>query len=192
MSITPRILAFAGSTRAGSFNQQLVRFAAGLAREQGADVTLLDLSDYELPLFNEDVESEGTPDGAKRLKEIFLAHEGLLISSPEYNSSISPLLKNVIDWVSRPVPGEPRLAAYQGKVAGLLAASPGALGGMRGLVHLRDILGNIGVHVIPTEAAISGAQEAFDDAGELKAESQVKRVAGVVKQLVETTGRLRG
>jgi chromate reductase, NAD(P)H dehydrogenase (quinone) len=190
MSRTPRILAFAGSARKESFNKRLVQAAARMAEERGADVTLLDLADYPLPLFNQDIEAEGTPGNATRLKELFLAHDGLLISAPEYNSSITPLLKNTIDWVSRPAEGEPSLAAYRGKTAGLLSASPGALGGMRGLVHLRDILGNIGVLVVPNEAAISQANQAFDPSGELADEKQRGRVESVVRTLIETAGKL--
>lgn len=191
MSDRPKILAFAGSSRKESFNKRLVQTSAKMAEQLGAEVTLLDLADYPLPLFNQDVEAEGTPENAIRLKELFLAHDALLISAPEYNSSITPLLKNTIDWVSRPVEGQPSLAAYRGKTAGLLSASPGALGGMRGLVHLRDILGNIGVLVVPSEASISQANKAFNESGELADENQRSRVEGVVRMLVETTAKLR-
>jgi NAD(P)H-dependent FMN reductase len=123
---TARILAFAGSARRSSYNKLLVRIAARGAVRAGGDVSIIDLVDYELPLFNEDLESdEGTQENAVKLKQLFLEHDGLLIASPEYNSSISPLLKNAIDWVSRPAEGEPPLAAYTGKVAVLMSASPG-------------------------------------------------------------------
>jgi NAD(P)H-dependent FMN reductase len=191
MSDRPKILAFAGSARKESFNKRLVQTAAKMAEQLGAEVTLLDLADHPLPLFDQDLEAEGTPDNATRLKQLFLSHNGLLISAPEYNSSITPLLKNTIDWVSRPVEGQPSLAAYRGKTAGLLSASPGALGGMRGLVHLRDILGNIGVLVVPSEAAISQANQAFDETGEIADEKHRSRVEGVVRMLVETTTKLR-
>ncbi|HSG69866.1 MAG TPA: NAD(P)H-dependent oxidoreductase [Planctomycetaceae bacterium] len=191
MSDRPKILAFAGSARKESFNKPLVQTAAKMAEQLGAEVTLIDLADYTLPLFDQDLEAEGTPENAIRLKELFLAHDALLISAPEYNSSITPLLKNTIDWVSRPAEGEPSLAAYRGKTAALLSASPGALGGMRGLAHLRDILGNIGVLVVPSEASISQANKAFNDSGELADEKQRDRVEGVVRMLVETTSKLR-
>src|SRR5262245_41278463 len=104
---TPRILAFAGSTRTESYNKRLVRIAAQGARSAGAEVTVIDLRDLPLPLFDEDLEkNEGLPASGRKLKDLFLAHHGLMISSPEYNSSISGVLKNAIDWVSRPVPGE--------------------------------------------------------------------------------------
>lgn len=190
MSTRPKILAFAGSARKESFNKKLVAAAAEMATSGGAEVTLIDLADYPLPLFDQDLEAGGAPENVARLKELFLAHQGLLISAPEYNSSITPLLKNTIDWVSRPAEGEASLAAFRGKTAGLLAASPGALGGVRGLVHLRDILGNIGVHVIPAEAAIAQAHEAFDDSGAIQDERQRQRVEGVVQLLIETTRKL--
>ena len=141
---SPRILAFAGSARSNSWNARLVRIAAEGARVAGANVTVLDLKDHPMPLFDEDLEREsGTPNNAVKLKQLFLEHDGLLIASPEYNSSITPLLKNTIDWVSQPGENEPMLAAYQGKVAAIMATSPGGLGGLRGLVHLRSILSSV-------------------------------------------------
>lgn len=183
---TPKILAFAGSTRSASYNKQLVRFAAEAARAAGAEVTLVDLRDYPLPLFDGDLEEQqGLPENAKKLKAIFLAHDGLLISSPEYNSSITAVLKNTLDWVSRgETDDEPALAAYRGKTAALISASPGALGGLRGLVHLRAILGNIGVIVLPDQVAVSKAYEAFDDKGGLKDERTAKQVTRVAQGLV--------
>src|SRR5437660_769473 len=138
-----KILAFAGSAKKDSYNKKLVAIAVEGARAAGAEVTLIDLKDYPLPIMDEDLEKEGTPANATKLKELFKAHDALLIASPEYNSSITPLLKNTIDWVSRPAPGEKPLAAYTGKVALLIAASPGGFGGLRGLVTVRSILGNI-------------------------------------------------
>ncbi|TWT89668.1 NADPH azoreductase [Pseudobythopirellula maris] len=186
----PRILAFSGSARKDSFNQRLVTIAARAAEEAGAEVTLLNLADYPLPIFNEDLEAEGTPDNALKLKKLFLAHDGLLISCPEYNSSITPLLKNTIDWVSRPIEGEPRLAAYQYKVATLMAASPGALGGLRGLVHVRAILQNIGVTVLPGQVAVGGAAGAFAADGSLKDEKQQASIASLGSGLANYLQRL--
>ena len=164
-----KILAFAGSARRESYNNKLLKIAASGAQAAGAAVTVIDLADYPLPLFNEDLEQEsGAPENAKRLKQLFVENHGLLIACPEYNSSITPLLKNTIDWVSRPAAGEPSLIAYRGKVATLLSASPGALGGLRGLVHVRSILGNIGVIVLPDQIAIQKAFEAFNPDGSLK------------------------
>ncbi len=127
--MTPRVLAFAGSTRRESFNKKLVQIAANGVRAAGAEVTLLDLKDFPLPLFDQDLEAEqGMPDNGTKLKKLFIDHDGLLIASPEYNSSITGVLKNAIDWVSRPAPDEPPLVAFRGKVATLMSASPGALG----------------------------------------------------------------
>jgi len=189
MTDQPRILAFAGSARKDSFNVKLVNIAAAGARAAGAEVTVLNLNDFPMPLFNQDLEAaDGPPPQASRLKEIMRAHDGLLIASPEYNSSISPLLKNTIDWVSRPADGEPMLAAYQGKVAGLMSASPGRLGGLRGLVHLRSILSNIGVLVTPDQVAVGEAGSAFDDRGDLVDDRRRASVQGVGRTVTTLVG----
>lgn len=189
----PRIIAFAGSARAESYNFKLVNIAAQGARDAGGEVTVLNLRDFPLPLYDEDLEKqEGTPENAARLKEIFVQHDGLLIASPEYNSSITPLLKNTIDWVSRSGEGESPLAAYRGKVAALLAASPGALGGLRGLVHVRSILGNIGVTVLPDQLAVPRAYEAFDDNGQLKDEKQQAKAMSIGANLAQVLTKLHG
>jgi NAD(P)H-dependent FMN reductase len=191
--MTARILAFAGSARAGSFNKKLVALAANAARAAGGEVTLADLREYPMPLYDADLEAaQGLPEHAKRMKALFLAHDGLLVSCPEYNSSITALLKNTIDWVSRPAPGETPLQCFDGKVAALLAASPGALGGLRGLVHVRAILGNIGVLVLPTQIAVGRAQEAFGPDGKLRDAKQQASVERLAAQLVTTVGKLRG
>ncbi len=184
---TPKILAFAGSTRTASYNKQLVRFAADAARAAGAEVTLLDLRDFPMPLFDGDLEDQGgLPENAKKLKAIFREHDALLIASPEYNSSITAVLKNSLDWISRgETDDEPALAAFRGKTAALLSASPGALGGLRGLVHLRAILGNIGVIVLPDQVAVSKAHEAFDEKGGIKDERSAKQVTRVAQGLVD-------
>jgi len=188
---TPRILAFAGSTRSDSWNKKLIKVAVEGARAGGAEVTLIDLRDFPLPLFDQDLEAAGFPETAKKLKQLFLQHQGLLISSPEYNSSISGVLKNAIDWVSRPEPGEASLACFTDKVAGLVSASIGALGGLRGLVHLRAILGNIKVLVLPDQVAVSKAQDAFNPDGTLKDAKQAAAVQKVGKLLAETIAKLR-
>ncbi len=168
MPYTPKILAFAGSLRQESFNKKLVKIAVKGAQEAGAQVTLIDLKDYPLPVFDEDLEKQGLPVNAKRLKDLFIAHQGLLIACPEYNSSITAVLKNTIDWVSRPVPNEAPLAGFNNKVGALMSASPGALGGLRGLVHVRSTLSNINVLLIPQQVAVSKAHEAFNSDGSLK------------------------
>lgn len=168
-----KILAFSGSLRRDSFNSKLVRVAGGGASEAGAEVEYLDLRELELPLFDQDLEDEyksrgSLPEGVTRLQEAMLSCGGLLIASPEYNSSFTPALKNAIDWASRRRNEAGKLACFEGKVAGLVAASPGRLGGIRGLNDLRSVLGSIGVIVLPGQYALSGAHEAFDEQGELK------------------------
>lgn len=184
----PKILAFAGSTRIDSFNKKLVKIAASGAREEGADVTIIDLRDFQMPTYDEDLErQEGLPTSARKLKDLMLAHQGLLVSSPEYNSSISGVLKNTIDWTSRQSDGEIPLACFKDKVAGLMSASPGGLGGLRGLVHVRAILENIGVLVIPNQVAISKAHEAFnldDTMKDTKQEQQVKKIGANLTQML--------
>lgn len=184
----PKILAFAGSTRTDSFNKKLVKIAATGAMEGGADVTVIDLRDFAMPLYDGDLEQQqGLPSNAKKLKDLILSHQGLLISAPEYNSSISGVLKNTIDWVSRPSAGEESLACFKGKVAGIMSASPGGLGGLRGLVHVRAILENISVLVIPDQIAVGKAHEVFNADGTLKdkkQEDQVKRIGSSVAKLL--------
>ena len=191
MSSNPTILAFAGSTRQDSFNKKLVQIAAQGASLAGADVTYLDLRDLPLPLFDEDLEArEGIPLNAKKLKELMIAHQGFLIASPEYNSSISAVLKNAIDWASRPQPGEAPLACFKGKVAMLMSASPGALGGLRGLVHIRSILGNLSMIVLPEQRAIGNAYDAFTPEGNLQDAAQQSAVEQLGARLAEVVGKL--
>lgn len=186
-----KIIAFAGSARKDSLNKKLVALAAERARAAGAEVTLVDLADYRMPLYDGDLESEsGLPESAQKLKELFKAHDGFLIACPEYNSSITPLLKNTIDWCSRAEGDEEPLAAYSGKTAALLAASPGGLGGLRGLVHVRAILGNIGVTVVPTQLALSKASGAIGE-GKLNDERMDGLLSKVVEELVSTTTKLK-
>ncbi len=177
MASTPKILAFAGSTRIDSYNKKLVKIAASGAKAAGAEVTYIDLRDLPLPLFDEDLEAqEGLPANARTFKDLLISHQGLLIASPEYNSSLTAVLKNAIDWASRPAPNEAPLAAFAGKVASIMSASPGALGGLRGLVHLRSILGNIKVLVLPDQIAVSKAYEAFNPDGTLKDPKQQESI----------------
>ena len=180
---TPKIAAFAGSLRAGSFNKKLLAIAADAARTAGAEVTVVDLRELALPLFDQDLEdASGLPEGAKRFKALLRASDGFLIASPEYNSSITGALKNAIAWASRAESDdEPPLVAHRGKAAALFAASPAALGGLRSLVTLRSILGNIGVLVLPDQVTISKAHEAFDDSGKLKDERKSQQVAKLAK-----------
>ena len=182
--MTPRILAFAGSLRKDSFNKKLVKIAAQAAEAEGAEVQVIDLADFPLPLFDEDLEKrDGPPAHATKLKELMKAAHGFLLACPEYNSSITAVLKNAIDWASRPAPNEPGLAAFHGKAAVLMAASPGALGGLRGLVTVRSILGNIGVVVLPDQMAIMQAHDAFGADGRLKFDKQQAGIENLGRKL---------
>jgi NAD(P)H-dependent FMN reductase len=181
----PRLIVFAGSTRKESWNRKLAAVAASMARDAGAEVTHLELADYPLPIMDEDLESaEGLPANCIKLKDLFKAHHGFILACPEYNSSITPLLKNTIDWLSRPREGEKPLECFKWKVGGLLAASGGALGGLRGLVTVRSILGNIGVIIVPEQAAISGVDKRFAPHGSLAEPAQADRVRTVVDATV--------
>ena len=190
MSNKPKILAFAGSSRRESYNRKLVKVAAKIAEANDVDVTIVEFGDLNIPLFNEDLEAEGTPVEAQRFKDLMISHTGFLISSPEYNSSISPLLKNAIDWASRPAEGEPGLVAFQGKIAAIMSASPGALGGLRGLVHVRSILTNIGTIVIPDQIAIPEAFNAFTADGSLKEDRQQKKIESLVVKFIDMVKKL--
>jgi chromate reductase, NAD(P)H dehydrogenase (quinone) len=188
-----RIVAFAGSLRSGSFNKKLIRIAAAGARAAGAQVTEIDLRDIPMPLYDGDIQRDhGLPPNAKVFKRALMEHHGFLISSPEYNSAISGVLKNAIDWASRSEANEPPLVAFKGKIAGLVSASPGHLGGVRGLAVLRSILSNIGVIVIPTQMAISRANDAFEPDGVLKDERHQSAVESVGAELVAISAKLLG
>jgi NAD(P)H-dependent FMN reductase len=189
--VTPKILAFAGSLRTESFNRKLVRIGVEGAQAAGAEVTLLDLRDFPLPLYDAEIEAAGFPEKALQLKKLFLEHHGLLLSSPEYNRSVSGVLKNSIDWVSRSAPGEKPLACFTDKVAGLLGASPGPVGAMRGLMHLREILTHIKVLVIPDQVTVPKANDAFAPDGSLKDAKQQEAARNVGRRLTEVIAKLR-
>lgn len=182
------LLVFAGSTRAQSYNRQLAATAADMAQAEGAQVTRLDLADFDVPMYNADLEAKGTPRDVVRLKEIFHAHPAWLVAAPEYNGSMTALLKNTIDWVSSPIKGDPDWGqgtkAFAGKVVGLLSASPGALGGLRGLAHLTPVLMNLQCWVAPKQFALPKAFEAFDPNGQLSLESNRTALHGVVDQVL--------
>jgi len=187
-----KFLIFAGSARKASTNKQLAALAASTAQAAGADVTLIDLKDFVMPMYDGDLESDtGLPENAKRLKQLFVEHDGFFIASPEYNSSFSPVLKNALDWISRPhTEDEPSLWAYNGKVAAFGSVAPGVLGGLRGLVPLRMMLGNIGVTVVPNQVAVSNGFSAFDDAGDLNDVRQTQMLKDTIDQLILTTQAL--
>jgi len=178
-----RVLIVPGSARRGSLNLQLARAAAALLRDDGAEVTLADLRALALPIYDGDLEAEhGVPAGAKTLVDAFAAHDAVLIVSPEYNAFPPPLLINAIDWASRLPESKP---AMQGKPTALMAASPGALGGMRSLLCLRNFLAlNPGLLVLPEQAGIPHADRAFDAEGGLADPKQQQMVGTVLKSLL--------
>jgi len=189
-----KILVFAGSTRQGSFNGRLADTVTRQLREQDVEVTRLNLADYPLPLYNADLEREGTPVQSLQLKQLFHEHAGWVICSPEYNGSYTGLLKNTIDWVSSPVKGDPQwqdaLKPFAGKVVGLLSASPGQLGGLRSLDPLMLLLANLQCWVTPARYALAHAHEAWDAQGQWLRERDANGVRAVLEQVIWGSQRL--
>lgn len=188
-----RLLVTSGSSRTGSLNRQLASQVALVARAAGAEVTELDLGALALPLYHGDVEAEAMPEGARELQRLFARHDGFIVAAPEYNAFVTPLLINALDWASRPkaeadLPAG--LAAMKGTVAGMVSASPGALGGMRGLLFLRSFLATaLGMVVVPETASIGQAHQAFDDSGALKDAQQQQAVERVVRSVLTQAAR---
>jgi NAD(P)H-dependent FMN reductase len=191
MNTNVKILAFAGSTRSGSMNQQLLEAARQQAEAAGVAMTVLNLKDLAIPLYDGDLESAGGfPAGVLELKRQVAAHDAVLIASPEYNASVTAVLKNAIDWIPRPTDANTP-QEMKGKVVGMLSASPGGLGGIRGLIHLRSICQNVAAIVIPTQFALGGGHQAFAEDGSLKDESARAAVDGVLDQLTHVAGALK-
>jgi chromate reductase len=187
----PKILVFPGSNRSGSFNAKLAGVITKELAMKGAEVTRISLSDYPLPLFNQDLESEkGIPDNVMKLARLFASHQGIVVVTPEYNSSLPPLLKNTLDWVSRVSKdnGKP-LTPYRGNYFALAASSGGGLGGIRALPHLRDILVSIGAQVITEQLALGNANSAYDDMENLKEARAGGMLDNLCKSLIEKSSR---
>ena len=186
-----RILVFAGSARTGSLNARLAALGAAAIRKTGATADLISLADYPLPIYNGDLEKgQVLPPAAMTLKALFKAHHGLLVVSPEYNASVSPLLKNAIDWVSRPLPDENGKVPYKGKVVGMMSVSIAGLGGSRGLAHLRHIFTTLGSWVLPEQVGLASASNAFADDGSLRDAAQHSGLEAFVAALVDATARI--
>ena len=189
-----KLLIFAGSTRQHSFNRQLAAAAATLARDAGAEVTHLELASLDIPMYNADLEAQGTPPDVMKLKQLMFEHPAWIICSPEYNGSYTALLKNTIDWVSSPVKSDPAwhdgFKSFTGKVVGLLSASPGALGGLRSQSHLVPLLLNAQCWIAPKAFALGHAGKAFDAEGQLIDESQRDKVQAVVDQVLWASTRI--
>lgn len=189
----PRILVFAGSIRTGSFNARLAANAAKQLALLEAEVTHISLADYPMPLYDADLEARsGQPENAIKLKQLFMAHGGIFIASPEYNASITPLLKNTLDWISRVREGrESPLAAYKDRVFALGGASNGNYGAMRSLLALRQVLEiGCGALVIPDQIAVPRAADAYDENDNLKDEQTMNRLKGVLQRLIDVTRQL--
>jgi NAD(P)H-dependent FMN reductase len=184
----PRILIIPGSHRIGSHNARLAALAAKELALLEAEVTRISLEDYTLPLFDADlVSAQGLPPAAVALKQMLLAHQGVFITSPEYSASVTPLIKNTIDWISRVRdPGEPAYAAFKGRVFAIGAAANSGLGGLRSLMALRQILElGCGALVIPEQVAVPRAEQAFDDMDNLKDDALATALKTAMRRLVE-------
>ncbi|MBV2265124.1 MAG: NAD(P)H-dependent oxidoreductase [Thauera sp.] len=191
----PRIVVMAGSRRREALSRRVAQACAQAVREAGAEVELVDLGDYPAPLYDGDLEAAaGLPEGVVRLQRVLHASDGLLVVNPEYNGSLTPLLKNTLDWCSRPNPADAERSGgkvYAGRAAAVVGSSPGALGGMRVLFHVRDVLGYLGLHVIPQQLAVGKAGEAVGADGRLLDAAQQDMLEGLAAALVDTARRLR-
>lgn len=179
-----KILAFAGSLRSGSFNKKLIQNAVNIAKQQGHEVTLIDLNDFPLPIYNGDIEDAGVPAKVRELQATFDQHDSFLIATPEYNGAVPALVKNTLDWMSRALEnGDSGITLFKGKVVGIISASPGALGGLRALLALRDQLAKLSLWVAPTQFALGQAHEAFDNNNQLKNDEHGKRIQAVIEDI---------
>ncbi len=193
MTAAPKLAFFAGSTRQASFNRKLARAACDLARQRGHTANLIELADYPMPLYNGDLEAQdGPPENARKLRSVLREHQGIFIASPEYNASITPLLKNTLDWMSRVRDDEePGLALFRRRVLAISGASGGRYGAMRSLIALRQVLElGMGVLVLPDQLALSGADKAFDENGALLDAVMREVLGGVVDKFSEAALRL--
>lgn len=187
----PKLLAFAGSLRAESFNRKAVEIAAAGARNAGAQVTVIDFRDFPMPIYDGDMEAaDGLPAPARAFKRLMVEHHGVLVATPEYNSQFPALLKNALDWASRREEAEAPLVAFSGKVAGVMSASPGALAGLRGQSLLRAQLAYLGMVVVPERVGIGSAHSAFDERGTLNDAAQQNALEQLGAQTVRFVQRL--
>lgn len=190
MPNTARLLFIAGSSREGSLNKRLARLGVEIANANGIHSAFADLGDYPMPIYDGDLEArEGPPDNAAKLKALLEVHHGVFIASPEYNASVSPLLKNAIDWVSRiRVEGEAPLRVFKTRVFALGSASPGALGGLRGLTVLRQSLEmGLGALVLPEQFAVPRATNAFTENGHLEDKSSMETFKALIQRLARAS-----
>jgi chromate reductase, NAD(P)H dehydrogenase (quinone) len=189
-----KLLVFAGSTRQNSYNRRLAKVVAQMARDSGAKVTHIELGDFDVPMYNADLEARGTPADVIKLKQITYEHPAWIICTPEYNASYPALVKNTLDWISSPVKSDPAWSdgfrSTRGKVIGILSASPGALGGLRSQSHLAPLLINLQCWLAPKNFALGRAGDAFDEQGRLVNEAARKGVRAVIDQVLWAAPRL--
>lgn len=191
----PRLLFFAGSARERSWNKRLARLGATIAEANGIAATFADLGDYPMPIYDGDLEAQsGVPENARKLKALMKLHSGVFIASPEYNASFSPLLKNTIDWISHTRDeGEAPMEVYKTRVFALGSASPGGMGGLRGLSQLRLVLEiGIGALVLPDQFAVPRAVDAFDENNHLKNKDSQETFKSVIQKLARAAHVLHG
>jgi len=188
--MNPKILIISGSRRTQSLNTRLARLAVGAIERSGGAPTLLDIDRYPLPLYDGDLEqSDGLPAATVELKALFNEHHGFLIVSPEYNASVAPLLKNVIDWISRPTPSQEGRAPFKDKVAAMASVTPSPHSGIRGLMHLRQILNSLGTWVVPNQYTLGAAREAFAEDGTLRNPVHLNGLEALCAELVVAAAR---
>ncbi len=195
MPHTTKLLFIAGSAREASLNKRLAKLGADIAHANGIVATFADLGDYPMPIYDGDLEAKsGVPENAKKLKALLLVHDGVFIAAPEYNASLAPLLKNALDWVSRNRDeGEPPLHVYKSRVFAIGAASPGALGGMRGLIALRQTMElGLSALVLPDQISVSRATDAFDDNGHLKDKVLMEMYKALIQRLARAAHIMHG
>ena len=182
-----KVLAFSGSMRKESANKKLVIEAANMATKLGATVTVINLEDYSMPFYDADLEAEkGLPANAKRLRQLMMDSQVIFIASPEYNSSLSAILKNTLDWATRDEHGAPSREAFSGKTFAIMSASPGPGGGSRGLVHLKSVIENAGGKIIPQTLSIPNSYDAFDAEGHLKDSKLKNELENLVQQAISS------
>lgn len=187
MPDAPRFLAFSGSARRESLNKKLLANVVEAVRAAGGEVTVVDFRELPLPLYDGDLEdASGLPENAKKLVELITQHDGLIIASPEYNSMMTPLLKNALDWCTRADENP-----LTGKTVAVVSASPGMLGGIRSMTLVRQLLIHLGCHVVPVQCILPQADKAFDAAGKLISPRAQETVTKVASALLVATRKLR-
>lgn len=190
--MTAKLIFLSGSARKDSVNKKLAKAAHDIAKTMDVEATYIDLADFDMPIYNGDLEEEsGLPEKAIELKKLFIEHDGFCLACPEYNGTFTPVLLNALHWMSRPSGDLKGLDGYKGKTCALLGASPGGLGGLRGLADIRKMLSGIGVHVIPDQLAVGGAYGKFDDKGSMTDEKDKQRLTSIIESFIKTTNALK-